>query len=93
MATKAEKAYMDIAASLPCQCCFDPGTVELHHVREGQGMAMRAGDFCVIPLCVQCHRSSVGVHGDKTMFRVFKTDEMKMLNQTIGEVFKRVARQ
>lgn len=90
--TKAEKAYMDIAASLPCACCGNAGDVELHHAREEQGAAMRGGDFCVIPLCVQCHRGQNGIHGDKALLRVFKTGEMKMLNWTVGEVFKRVAK-
>ena len=93
--TKAEKAYMDIAASLPCQCCGDEGPVELHHAREGQGGAQRAGNFLIMPLCRACHGQdlgSQGLHGDKTLLRIYKTDEMKMLNQTIGEVFKRAAR-
>lgn len=96
MTTKAEKKYMDIAASLPCACCGDAGNgVELHHAREGQGGAQRGGNFCVIPLCRECHGEdlgSKGFHGDKTLLRIYKTDEMKMLNETIGEVFKRVAR-
>lgn len=88
-----EKKWASIVSSLPCACCGDAGKgVELHHAREDQGAAMRGGDFCVIPLCVQCHRGDSGIHGDKALIRVFKTGEMKMLNQTIGEVFKRVVR-
>jgi hypothetical protein len=90
--TKAEQAYMNIAASLPCACCGDAAGVELHHARQDQGTAMRSGDFSVIPLCVPCHRGQNGIHGDKTMLRIFKTGEMEMLNWTVGEVFKRVAR-
>jgi hypothetical protein len=93
--TKVESAYMSIAASLPCACCGDAAGVELHHAREEQGIAERAGNFLVIPLCRACHGQdlgSQGFHGDKTLMRIFKTDEMKMLNQTIGEVFKRVAK-
>ena len=96
MSTKAEQKYMSIAATLPCACCGDAGAaVELHHIREGQGGAQRAGNFLVIPLCRGCHGQdlgSKGVHGDKTMMRIYKTDEITMLNNTIGEVFKRVAR-
>ena len=90
--TKAEQKYMDLAASLPCACCGDAGGVELHHAREEQGMAQRAGHFCVIPLCFRCHRNNNGVHGDKSLLRLFKTTEMDMLNWTVGEVFKRVAK-
>lgn len=84
-----EKRYMTIAASMPCQLCGSM-PVELHHAREGQGGSQRAGDFLVIPLCPDCHRGSLGIHGDKTMLRVNKTNEMALLNQTIKQVFKQV---
>ena len=85
-----EQRYMDIVAQLPCLTCPAPdGPVELHHVREGQGMAQRAGPYCVIPLCPDCHRGPMGLHGNKTMMRVAKLDEMDMLNMTIGMVFRR----
>lgn len=83
---------MDAVAELPCLTCPapDPGArVELHHVREGQGMAQRAGAFCVVPLCAFCHRGPKGLHGDRTMMRVAKLEEMDMLNLTIGMVFRR----
>lgn len=88
--TKAERWYMGVVATLPCACCGSDGPVELHHAREEQGTAMKSGDFCVIPLCADCHRGSNGVHGNKTMLRVFKTGEMKMLNETIGNVVRRI---
>lgn len=90
--TAMEKKYMDIAASFPCACCGAFG-VELHHAREGQGKSQRAGNYLVIPLCRDCHGQdlgSQGVHGDKTRMRIYRTDEMKMLNETIGRVFERV---
>lgn len=91
--TKAEQKYASIAASLPCACCGDAGQgVELHHAREGQGGSQRAGDLLVMPLCVACHRGQNGVHGDKAFMRIYKTDEMQMLNWTIGQVFTRVAK-
>jgi len=31
----------------------------------------------------------MGLHGNKTMMRVAKLDEMDMLNMTIGMVFRR----
>lgn len=82
MATKAEKKYMDRVASLPCAVCgAEP--VELHHFREGQGMSQRASNYLVIPLCVECHRGSIGLHGDRTRMRILKVDEMDLLAQTI----------
>lgn len=85
MTTKAERKYMDKVAQLPC-CLCDSSPVELHHVREGQGMSQRAGDMLVIPLCPSCHRGPKGIHGDKTMLRIRKVDEMDLLNETLQKV-------
>lgn len=90
---KIEKKWASIVSTLPCACCGDAGNVELHHAREGQGGAQRAGNFLVMPLCRACHGQdlgSQGFHGDKTLMRIYKTDEMKMLNDTVGAIFKRV---
>lgn len=89
MATKTEKKYMDIVASLPCALTGER-PVELHHVREGQGGGQRAGNYCVIPLSPDAHRGPLGIHGDKTLMRIQKVDEMDLLNWTIGEVMRRV---
>lgn len=82
MATNNEKHYMDKVASLPCSVC---GTrpVELHHLREGRGMSQRASNYLVVPLCPECHRGSLGFHGDKTRMRILKLDELDLLARTI----------
>ena len=79
---KATKSYLSRVASLPCCVCGTSG-VELHHVREGQGMAQRAQDWLVVPLCPDCHRGPQGLHGDRTLMRIYKLDEMDMLAKTI----------
>lgn len=76
---------MDRVAQLPC-CLTDEYPVELHHIREGQGSSQRAGNFLVIPLSREAHRGPLGVHGDKTLLRIHKTDELKLLNETIRKV-------
>ena len=80
--SKAEQSYKDRVAQLPCCLCGDV-PVSLHHVREGQGMAQRASDWLVVPLCPSCHQGPKGVHGDQTMMRIYKMDEMEMLADTI----------
>ena len=84
--TKAEKRHMDKVAQLPCATCGNI-PVELHHTREEQGMAQRAGNFLVIPLCPDYHRGKQGVHGDKTMMRIMKVNEMDLLNDTLAKVY------
>lgn len=80
--TKSERAYMDRVAELPCACCGDYG-VQLHHVREGQGLSQRAQNWLVVPLCVDCHTGPNGIHGDRAMLRITKRDEMDLLAETI----------
>ena len=85
MTTKAEKKHMNRVAEMPCLVC---GThpVELHHVREGQGMAQRAQNWLVVPLCPDCHRGSTGLHGNRNRLRLAKLDEMDLLALTIEKL-------
>lgn len=82
MTTKAEKRHMDRVADLPCACCGVRG-VQVHHIRDGQGMAQRASNFLTIPLCQPCHTGPRGVHGDKSLMRQLKLSELDMLAWTI----------
>jgi len=91
MATKLEKAWMDAVAKLPCATCGCYG-VNVHHIREGQGKSQRASNFLVLPLCPSCHTGPKGVHGDKTMMRIMKTDELQLLADTIESVFRETCR-
>lgn len=84
---QAEHRYMDRLAQLPCCCCGAYG-VQLHHVREGQGMAQRAQNWLAIPVCPPCHTGPRGIHGDKSIMRQHKLDEMDLLARTI-EAFNR----
>lgn len=80
--TKSESRHMGRVADLPCACCGVHG-VQVHHIREGQGMAQRASNFLVVPLCQPCHTGPRGVHGDKSMMRQLKLSELDMLAWTI----------
>jgi hypothetical protein len=82
VASKKEKKWMDRVAELPCACCGEHG-VQLHHIREGLGMAQRASNFLVIPMCPPCHTGPSGVHGDRSMMRIKKLTELDMLASTI----------
>lgn len=60
-ATKAQRAYMDRVAQLGCLLCRQPA--QLHHVREGAGMAQKSSNWLVVPLCPSHHTGSDGIHG------------------------------
>lgn len=82
MSTKAEKRYMDRVASLPCVLCGAHG-VQVHHVREGQGMAQRSQNWLTVALCPDCHTGSAGIHGNRNRLRLQKLDEIDLLAKTI----------
>jgi len=80
--TSAERAYMGRVAALPCAICGQHG-VQVHHIRQGQGMAQRAQNWLTVPLCVVCHQGRHGVHGDRALLRARKIDEIDLLAMTI----------
>jgi hypothetical protein len=86
---KAEAEYMGRVAQLGCMLCRviypdeESPIPELHHVREGQGMAQRAHNWLVIPLCAECHRGRHGFHGDRLRLKNARVDEMDLLAMTI----------
>ncbi|MBP7229606.1 MAG: DUF968 domain-containing protein [Moraxellaceae bacterium] len=82
MTARAERAHMGRVASLPCACCGQFG-VQVHHIRDGQGMAQRASNFLVVPLREPCHTGKYGVHGDKSRMRARKQTELDWLADTI----------
>ena len=85
MTTAAEKRHMDRVAQLPCMVCGS-APVEIHHIREGQGMSQRASNWLTVPLCPSCHRGPNGIHGDKSMMRIHKLEELDLLALTIKAV-------
>lgn len=78
----AGKRHMGRVAALPCACCGAHG-VQVHHIRAGQGMSQRASDFLTVPLCPDCHTGPNGLHGNRSLMRIYKLDELDMLAATI----------
>lgn len=82
-ATKAEKKHLERVASLGCIACGVHG-VQVHHIRDGQGMSQRASHFLTIPLCQQHHLGEFSIHGSES--RAFKNiygSDLDMLAKTI----------
>lgn len=89
-ATRAEREHMGRVAALGCVLCRlqgrGPTPAQVHHLREGQGMAQRSAHWLVAPLCPECHTGPRGLHGDKSLLRVSKVDELDLLALTIKEL-------
>lgn len=86
MSTAAEERYMGRVAELPCSVCGAPGPSQVHHVREGQGMSQRAANWLTVALCPDCHQGPNGLHGDRTLWRIRKMDELDALAATIARL-------
>jgi hypothetical protein len=78
--TKAEREHMARVKESGCAVCDAGPYVEAHHIEQGQ-------HFTVIGLCPDCHRGPMGIHGDKTLWRIHKMDEIKALNETLRRVY------
>ena len=67
--TKAERQHKDKLARLGCAVCMrihgahEPGPVQLHHQRAGMGGWGKGSYLTLIPLCLEHHTGSTGVHG------------------------------
>lgn len=92
MATKREKAYMDRVAGLGCIVCRNSGfgetPAQIHHIREGQGLAQRAATWLVIPLCPEHHDGNDSIHKDRQGWQMRYGSELDLVAQTFSEVWK-----
>lgn len=59
-----------------CALCGAGGYVEAHHITQGC-------HFTTVGLCTHCHRGPLGLHGDKTLWRIHKMTEIEALNETL----------
>jgi len=88
------KAWKDRVASLGCVLCAllgqpQNGKTDVHHIRTGQGMSRRASDFLAIPLChAGCHQGPHGIHGDRSLLRLAKVEELDLLAITISKLLE-----
>lgn len=78
--TPAESEHMGKVKLSGCAVCGAGGVVEAHHIKQGR-------HFTTVGLCDYCHRGPQGIHGDKTMWRIHKMDELDALNETLRRVY------
>lgn len=76
----AESEHMGRVKESGCAVCGAGGIVEAHHIEQGC-------HFTTVGLCPECHRGPMGIHGDKTMWRIHKMDELKALNETLRRIY------
>jgi len=86
----ADRGYIEKVKSLPCSCCGASPPSSAHHIREGQGTAQKADNFLTIALCFECHQGVSGLHGDKTLMRIQKIEEIDLLSRTIEMLYNNI---
>ena len=75
--TALERTHVERVKALNCSVCGVEGPSEAHEIKQGQW-------FTSISLCPDCHRHPVlGIHGQRTTWRVRKLDELDALAMTI----------
>ena len=74
-----ESAHMAAVKESGCAVCNAPAPADAHHMKQGC-------HYTTIGLCVDCHRGPMGIHGDKTMWRIHKITEIEALNETLRRV-------
>lgn len=46
-------------------------------------MSQRASNWLTIPLCPDCHTGPNGIHGNRSLMRIQKIEEIDLLARTI----------
>ena len=88
MRTSKASRWLGRVKALPCVLCDalgvpQAGPTQAHHIRDGQGMGQRASDYLTAALCRECHQGPQGVHGDRTLLRLAKVEEIDLVAMTI----------
>lgn len=65
-------------------CCVCGGTfAHVHHILEGRTPGRRSGDHLTIPLCLDCHTGTHGIHGTRQRWTLHKASELEALDRTL----------
>lgn len=78
--TPHERAHLAAVKSQACSVCKAPAPSAAHHIRQG-------AHFVTVALCWECHQGPQGWHGDKTLWRIRKMDELDALNETLRSAY------
>ena len=77
--TAAESEHLALVKSCPCSVTGVAPPSEAHHIRQGD-------HFTTIALSWDAHRGPHGIHGDKSLWRLAKMDDVAALNVTLRHV-------
>lgn len=78
--TLSDRAHLARVRALPCSWCGKAGGYA-HHIKQGQ-------HWTTVATCWDCHQGPQGWHGDKTLQRIFKMDELDALAVTLQALYE-----
>lgn len=78
--TAGESAHIEAVKSVACAVCDAPPPSAAHHINQGD-------HYTTVALCWECHQGKQGWHGDKTLWRIRKMNELDALNTTLRRVY------
>lgn len=71
---------------MDCALCGQHGPSDAHHILEGRCPGRKSPDMLAIPLCKTCHTSSIGIHGNRSMWKIHKKSELDCLAETLSKL-------
>lgn len=84
--SKASK-HMERVKSMSCGVCGAHGPSDAHHILEGRIPSRKSPDWLVVPLCKGCHTGTNGIHGDRAMWKIYKSTELEVLADTLEQLY------
>lgn len=91
--TKAEQKHLSRVSAMGCIVCknlgYEDSPAEIHHCSKGTGLAIRADNFHVIPLCAIHHRQGghgVAIHAGRQAWEKNYGTETELLAQVNAEL-------
>jgi hypothetical protein len=80
--TPKERAHIKRVKECACSVCDAPPPSAAHHIKQSSA-------WTCVALCQACHQGRLGWHGDKTLWRIRKMDELDALNVTIQRLMEK----
>ena len=69
-----------------CACC-GATFAHVHHILEDRTPGRKADDWLTIPLCLECHTGTHGIHGTRQRWSLNKMSETKALAATLEGIY------
>jgi hypothetical protein len=90
----SERRHITRVKTTPCVLCKHIGVAaapesDAHHIRTGQGMSQRSGDFLTIAMCKEHHQGNSGIHmlGRSGFEARYHITELDLLNDTLDQIY------